>query len=109
MAQIGTFTRTPDGSGFGGAIRTLSLNVKVKIVSEAIKENDNAPDYRVFATNGAELGAAWKKTGERAGEYLSVTIDDPSFARPLYANLIRAESDKDLYMLLWNRPQLKKD
>ena len=107
MAQIGTFTRNQHGV-FSGAIRTLALNVKVRLAPDTRKENDNAPDYRVFA-GAAELGAAWKKTGERAGEYLSVSIDDPSFARPLYANLIRSEGDANTYVLLWSRPQPKKD
>ena len=46
MATIGTFTRS--GDGFTGAVRTLTLNVKAKLVT-AGKDNDKGPDYRIFA------------------------------------------------------------
>ena len=52
MATIGTFTKTSDGSGFIGMVKTLSLNVKAKI-APADKDSDKAPDYRIFA------GAIW--------------------------------------------------
>ena len=56
MANIGTFTAEKDG--FTGTLRTLTLNVKVKIIPNA-KESENAPDYRIVAGN-FEIGAAWK-------------------------------------------------
>ena len=54
MSTIGTFTRQEDG--FNGALRTLSLNVKCKIVAIS-KDGNKAPDYRVLvgATDYAEL------------------------------------------------------
>ena len=54
MATIGTFTKS--GDDFTGAVKTLALNVKAKI-TQAEKENDKAPDYRIFAgtTDYAEL------------------------------------------------------
>ena len=52
MAQIGTFTRAEDGS-YSGTIKTLSLNIKARFLpaepSENEKDNDKAPDYRIFA------------------------------------------------------------
>ena len=55
MATIGTFTKSGDGD-FTGVVKTLALNVKAKI-ARAEKENDKAPDYRIFAgaTDYAEL------------------------------------------------------
>jgi uncharacterized protein (DUF736 family) len=44
---------------------------------------ENAPDYRVASDDEpsrAEIGAGWKRTGERAGEYVAVLIDDPAAA-----------------------------
>ena len=58
MATIGNFTKS--GDRYTGAVRTLTLNVKAQI-APAEKENDKAPDYRVFAGQ-IELGAGWKKT-----------------------------------------------
>ena len=46
MATIGNFTKS--GDRYTGAVRTLTLNVKAQI-APAEKENDKAPDYRVFS------------------------------------------------------------
>ena len=73
MATIGTFTKS--GEDFTGTVKTLALNVKAKI-ARAEKENDKAPDFRIFA-GATEFGAAWKKTSGAGREYLSVKLDDP--------------------------------
>jgi len=52
MATIGNFTKS--GDRYTGAIRTLTLNVKAQI-APAEKENDKAPDYRVFSGARASL------------------------------------------------------
>ena len=99
MATIGTFTKNENGAGYTGAVKTLTLNVKAKIVSVE-KENDKAPDFRIFA-GATEFGAAWKKTAkESEREYLSVKLDDPSFPAPIYASLVEAE---DGFSLIWSR------
>ena len=59
MAQIGTFTQGENGV-LNGTIKTLTLNVKAAI-RPSDKDNDKAPDYRVFA-GSVEFGAAWRKT-----------------------------------------------
>lgn len=98
MANIGNFTIQNDS--FTGAVRTLTLNVKVKIVP-ATKESDNAPDYRIVAGN-FEIGAAWKKISKaNQRPYLSVTLDDPSFPATLYARLV--EGDDGTHNLIWSR------
>lgn len=99
MATIGTFSKNETGAGYTGAVKTLTLNVKAKIIP-AEKENDKAPDFRIFA-GAKEFGAAWKKTAkESEREYLSVKLDDPSFPAPIYASLV--ESD-DGFSLIWSR------
>ncbi len=101
MATIGTFTKTKEG-GYVGTIRTLTVNVKTKLVPNDNRENDKAPAYRVFAGQ-AELGAAWptKSKGEGARDYLSVKLDDPSFPEPIYAALF--DDDEGGAQLAWNR------
>jgi len=47
MAQIGTFTRGEDGV-FAGTIKTLSLNVKARLVPADASTNDKAPDLRCW-------------------------------------------------------------
>ncbi len=83
MAQIGTFTAR-DGT-YTGTIRTMTINVKAQLVPNMKKSNENAPDFRVYA-GGAELGAAWRETSKDGEKpYLSVLLDDPSFANPIRA------------------------
>ena len=98
MANIGTFTAEKDG--FTGTVRTLTLNVKVKIVPSD-KESENAPDYRIVAGTGYEIGAAWKKVSKADRPYLSVTLDDPSFPATIYARLV--EGDDGAHNLIWSR------
>ncbi|WP_315766850.1 MULTISPECIES: DUF736 domain-containing protein [unclassified Bradyrhizobium] len=99
MATIGTFTASDNG--YTGSIKTLTLNIKVKFAASE-KDNDKAPDYRIFA-GSTEFGAAWKKTARDSDrEYLSVKLDDPSFAAPIYASLVNVEGDDD-FTLIWSR------
>jgi uncharacterized protein (DUF736 family) len=102
MAHIGTFTRTSDG--YTGTINTLVLKRHVIVIVPAIvTETENAPNYRVLADE-AEIGAGWKRNSEKAGDYVSFVIDDPSFAQPLRANLFTATSDGNTFHLIWTRP-----
>ena len=98
MAQIGTFIKGEYGS-FNGTIKTLTLNVKATI-RPSDKDNEKAPDYRVFAGT-VEFGGGWKKTSREGREYLSVKLDDPSFAAPIYASLVEADDGEQ--RLIWSR------
>jgi uncharacterized protein (DUF736 family) len=99
MATIGTFT--PSDNGYSGSIKTLTLNIKAKFVASE-KDNDKAPDYRIFA-GSTEFGAAWKKTTRDSDrEYLSVKLDDPSFPAPIYPSLVKVDGD-DRFTLIWSR------
>jgi len=97
MANIGTFTAQNDS--YSGSVRTLTLNVKVKIVPND-KDSENAPDYRIVAGN-FEIGAAWKKISRTERPYLSVTLDDPSFPATIYARLV--EGEDGAHNLIWSR------
>lgn len=99
MATIGNFTKQNDT--FSGTVRTLGIKVQVKIVPNE-KTTEKSPDYRVVA-GSYELGAAWKKTSQSTQrEYLSVSLDDPSFPDTIYARLVENEDGKD-YSLIWTR------
>lgn len=99
MANIGIFTAT--SNGFVGTVRTLTLNVKVKLVPNGEKDRENAPDYRILAGTGYEIGAAWKKMSRAEKPYLSVTLDDPSFPATIYARLVQGEGEA--HDLIWSR------
>jgi uncharacterized protein (DUF736 family) len=96
MATIGTFTKQ-DGS-FTGLLATLTVKAKVTI-SPIAKTGEKAPDFRVYAGN-AEIGAAWSATSKEGKAYLSVKLDDPSFAAPILGRLV--ETDKG-HALVWTR------
>ena len=100
MATIGAFAKFEDGS-IHGDIKTLTLNVKAAVFRPAEKDNDKAPDYRIFAGQ-TEFGAAWKKTSRENRDYISVKLDDPTFAAPIYATLSETETAGE-YALIWSR------
>ena len=101
MSIIGTFSKTADG--YVGVIRTMTINVKAKIVANDKKGNDKAPDFKIVA-GGAELGAAWrvKSNGDGGREFLSVELDDPSFTAPLRAAFFE-KLDEGSAVLIWTR------
>lgn len=109
MAQIGTFLRNSDG--FSGRLRTLSLDVELVIVPADNSDAENAPNYRIHVGDeeGPEVGAGWTRTGEKAGEYLALQIDDPTFTQPLRANLFQSGSDRSAFHLLWTRSSKRKN
>ena len=47
MATIGTFTR--DKAGYTGAIRTLTVNIKARIVPNDARKSESAPDTSGFS------------------------------------------------------------
>ncbi|MBY4640466.1 DUF736 domain-containing protein [Gluconacetobacter entanii] len=106
MAQIGLFTRTADG--FSGRLRTLSLDAELTLVRIETPEGGNAPDYRIHlgdGNDGPEVGAGWTRTGERAGEYIVVLLDDPSLTQGVCATLFQSGRGGRVWQLVWSRPQ----
>lgn len=97
MTTIGKFTR--DGESYTGIINTLALKATATIKPNA-KKSDKAPDYRVFAS-GAEIGAAWEKTSAGNKPYLSVKLEDPSFAQAILCRLVTSEEGQ--HHLVWSR------
>lgn len=109
MSQIGQFTR--EETGFIGQLRTLTLDLSLALVPVENSEAENAPAYRVHVGDGEgpEVGAAWKRSGEKAGEYLSVLLDDPAMPQPIRANLFRDDDAGAAWSLHWNRPKPRED
>ena len=105
MSQIGRFIRTK--SGYSGRIHTLTLDAELVLFPAEHSDTENAPDYRVHLgpdDDGPEVGAGWKRTGEKAGDYVSLLIDDPALMQPIRANLFQSGDDKSAWSLHWNRP-----
>ena len=104
MPQIGQFTR--ENSGFVGRIHTFTVYREVTVVPAEPSDAENAPDYRVHHGDGEgpEIGAGWKRTGERAGDYIALVIDDPALPQPIRANLFRDDDAGNAWSLHWSRP-----
>lgn len=101
--RIGTFVAA-DG-GYAGHLQTLTLDIDLVLVPAETSDSENAPDYRVISGSddeAREVGAGWKHVGEKAGDYVSLQIDDPGFVQPLRANLFK--SDGNAHVLVWSRP-----
>ena len=101
--RIGFFVAA-DG-GFAGHLHTLTLDIDLVLLPVEPSDSENAPDYRIIAGSDdetREIGAAWKRTGEKAGDYVAIQIDDPLLAQPLRANLFQAENNGNV--LVWSRP-----
>jgi uncharacterized protein (DUF736 family) len=96
MATIGTFTKKDES--YQGTITTLTLKAKVNITPVS-RDNDKAPDFRVYA-GSAEIGAGWSTTAKSGNAYLSVKLDDPSFAAPIFARLLENDGN---FALVWSR------
>ncbi len=103
MAIIGTFTATQNG--FAGTIDTLALQAEASFEPVEGKSSDKAPDYRIFTTKTRyEIGAAWNVTSPETGaQYLSVKLDDPSFAAPIQCRLVKPSAELGHSLLLWDR------
>jgi uncharacterized protein (DUF736 family) len=109
MSQIGQFTRTQ--SGYAGRVRTLSLDLALVFVPADNADVENAPDYRIRLgdEDGVEIGAGWLQSGDRAGTYISVLLDDPSFVQPIRARLFQSDENGRDWGLHWTRQKKKDD
>ena len=105
MPQIGQFAAGK--KNFVGSIHTLTIMQELTIVPAEESDTENAPDYRVHRgdADGPEVGAAWKRTGEKAGEYLSVLLDDPALPQPIRAKLFQSNDDPSVWTLRWKHPR----
>ena len=102
MAVIGEFT-TNDSNSIIGNVRTLTVSMKARL-NPIERVSRDAPDFRITAGNGVEVGAGWKATSDDGEEYISVKMDDPSFIAPISAALWPSEKEGE-YALIWNRPK----
>lgn len=109
MSQIGQFTRGK--SNFSGRLRTLTLDVTLIMIPATASDAETAPDYRIHLgeEDGPEVGAGWKRSSEKAGNFVSLLLDDPAFTQPLRANLFQSPDDKTIWTLHWNRPSKRTD
>lgn len=104
------------GAAFAGQINTLQLQLRIVLRANPRYRsgNNDSPKYEVFAKTSAgevQIGRAWERAidrGERAGEkMLSLTLDDPSFDKPL--NLAAFPNADGGFDVAWRRPRQRPD
>jgi len=98
--KIATVHKTEDGR-LSGTVQTLMLQFELEL-RPVEAPSEKAPGFRAYG-DGVEVGAAWLRTAKDSGNaYLSVEIDDPAFAAPLWARLTRDKAG-EAYSLWWER------
>ena len=98
-------------NGYAGNIRLFGIDEAIVLVTMESNDADNAPDYRVHLDNehGPDIGGAWKRVGERAGDYIALEIDSPLFPAPFRPVLFRADDKGQTLRLSWKRPRARED
>ena len=108
MAQaLGYVSQSKDGNFEGtlGLISSGGNKSRISIVANDNKTKDKQPDFRVFTSDGAEVGGGWNRVGKTSGKpYISLTLAHPMIGpRKVYANLGRANGKpKGDFAILWN-------
>ena len=116
MATVGKLKPVRDGQGqfLIGSIRTLEINLQIKLYPITEPASEKSPAYRIYAIRQdgteAEVGAAWKKTmtnpNKFGEEFLSLTIDDPSLPQSLNVAAFK-EQDGETWLITFRRRQAK--
>src|SRR6218665_343895 len=100
-----------NANGYAGRVRLFGINEAIVLVALDPSDAENAPDYRVHLDDedGPEVGGAWKRVGERAGDYIALEIDSPLFPAAFRPVLFRADDDGRTFRLSWKRPRPRDD
>lgn len=107
--QTNIFESTP--GGYAGRVRLFGINEAIVLVALDPIDAENAPDYRVHLDDedGPDVGGAWKRVGERAGDYIALEIDSPLFPAAFRPVLFRADDNGRTFRLSWKRPRPRDD
>lgn len=116
MSKLGTMIEVLNNGEieFDGQIRTLNLSITFRMISNPDQSGTSSPDYLILAKNSfgheVQLGAAWLKKPNRFGsdqkDFLSITLDDQSFEKPLNVTAF-VQADGKTWDITWRRRQEK--
>lgn len=101
----------PTANGYAGRVRLFGIDEPIVLVDIEPGDADNAPSWRIHLDDedGPEIGAAWKRTGGRAGDYISLEIDSPLFGALFRPALFQADDEGRTYRLSWKRQKPRED
>ena len=94
-----------------GHIKTLGHDLKVRLVPTGEEVTDRFPAYTVLTkgsgTTETQIGAAWRKKlnnpTSQVKDFLSITLDDPTFPTPL--NIAAFLQGDGKWTVTWRRRQ----
>jgi uncharacterized protein (DUF736 family) len=103
------FETTPNG--YAGRARHFGIDEAIVLVATEPSDIENAPNYRIHPDdeNGPDVGGAWKRVGERAGDYIALEIDSPLFSELFRPALFQADDDGRTWRLVWKRLRPRED
>lgn len=114
MSKIGTIEEVLNNgeTEFDGQIRTLDHSFNFRMISNPDRNGMNSPDYLILAKSisghDVQLGVAWRKKPTRFGadqnDFLSITLDDPSFEKPLNVAAF-VQANGQTWDITWRRRQ----
>lgn len=96
MATIGTFRKTD--FGFTGLVHTFTFKsrLNLKLIEDS---RERGPDYNA-EVNDINVGYGWEVKNGKGQPLVTISIDDPSFSKPVNATLIPKGA---YYQLVWAR------
>ena len=89
---IGSFRDHRNGSYTGRIMSVLFANKEISIGDNPNKKKKSEPDLIIHCFLGTpvtafDIGAAWRRKNRAGEEYLSVKLDSPGLAEPIFARL----------------------
>lgn len=103
--------RDPDSSVFSGMISMhpmISGAVQLRPNLES-RETERSPQYIVYYKPGTNVpwqqtGAAWiKQRNDNSGEFLSLTLDCPTWDAPLNLSAFPGDAKDESWPVVWRR------
>ena len=101
----------PTANGYAGRVRLFGIDEAIVLVGIDPSDAENAPAYRIHLDDedGPEIGGAWKRVGERAGDYIALEIDSPLFPALFRPALFQTDDEAHTFRLAWKRPKARED
>lgn len=106
----GILEYSPEYNTYKGNISSLQLDYKIAL-APTVHNDPNKPSHDVYAYAGerrVSIGSAWTKvyqSGPHQGKnFLSMSLDDPSFERPLYVSAYIGANDTT-FEIKFQRPK----
>lgn len=101
----------PTANGYAGRVRLFGIDEAIVLVAIEPSDAENAPDYRIHLDDedGPNIGGAWKRVGERAGDYIALEIDSPLFSALFRPALFQADEEGRTFRLSWKRLRPRED